>query len=160
MSNLPKSFFELIEASDKPVLVDFYADWCGPCKMVSPAIKRVAGDFKGRIITIKINVDHKQQIAARYQIQSIPTIMMFYKGRDIMRLTGAYPYEAIKAEVEKVLDPSDSNMDSWLNSLSERDRLRVFQMLSSYLSGTELKKVMERVKKGSLCWKYTERWGF
>lgn len=103
MSNLPKSFFELIEASDKPVLVDFYADWCGPCKMVSPAIKRVAGDFKGRIITIKINVDHKQQIAARYQIQSIPTIMMFYKGRDIMRLTGAYPYEAIKAEVEKSL---------------------------------------------------------
>ncbi len=103
MSNLPKSFFELIEVSDKPVLVDFFADWCGPCKMVSPAIKRVAGDFKGRIITIKINVDFKQQIAAKYQIQSIPTIMMFYKGRDIMRLTGAYPYEAIKAEVEKSL---------------------------------------------------------
>ncbi len=100
---LPKSFFELIETSDKPVLVDFYADWCGPCKMVSPAIKRVAGDFKGRIVTIKINVDKKQQIAARYQIQSIPTIMMFYKGKDIMRLTGAYPYEAIRAEVEKRL---------------------------------------------------------
>lgn len=100
---LPKSFFELIEASDKPVLVDFYADWCGPCKMVSPAIKRVAGDFKGRIITIKINVDLKQHIAAEYQIQSIPTIMMFFKGKDIMRLTGAYPYESIKAEVEKSL---------------------------------------------------------
>ncbi len=103
MKNLPKSFFDLIETSDKPVLVDFYADWCGPCKMVSPAIKKVAGDFKGRIITIKINVDHKQQIAARYQIQSIPTIMMFYKGKDIMRLTGAYPYEAIRSEVENSL---------------------------------------------------------
>ncbi len=100
---LPKSFFELIETSDKPVLVDFYADWCGPCKMVSPAIKRVAGDYKGRIITIKINVDLKQHIASKYQIQSIPTIMMFFKGKDIMRLTGAYPYEAIKAEVEKGL---------------------------------------------------------
>ncbi len=100
---LPKSFFDLIEQSDRPVLVDFYADWCGPCKMVSPAIKRVAGDYKGRIVTIKINVDLKQHIAARYQIQSIPTIMMFWKGKDIMRLTGAYPYEAIKAEVEKSL---------------------------------------------------------
>ncbi len=104
---LPKSFFELIEQSDKPVLVDFYADWCGPCKMVSPAIRRVAGDFKGRIVTIKINVDIKQHIAARYQIQSIPTIMMFWKGKDIMRLTGAYPYESIKAEVEKNLPAAE-----------------------------------------------------
>ena len=103
MNSLPKSFFELIETSGKPVLVDFYADWCGPCKMVSPAIKKVAGDFKGKLLTIKINVDSKQNIAARYQIQSIPTIMMFYKGKDIMRLTGAYPYEAIRAEVEKSL---------------------------------------------------------
>lgn len=102
-TQLPKSFFELIESSGKPVLVDFYADWCGPCKMVSPAIKRVAGDFKGKIITIKINVDKKQNIAATYKIQSIPTIMMFYKGVDIMRLTGAYPYEAIKTEVGKSL---------------------------------------------------------
>ncbi len=104
--NLPKSFFQLIKTSEKPVLVDFYADWCGPCKMVSPAIKKVAGDFKGKIITIKINVDMKQDIAARYRIQSIPTIMMFWKGKDIMRLTGAYPYEGIKAEVEKSLKAS------------------------------------------------------
>lgn len=71
--------------------------------MVSPAIKQVAGDFRGKIITIKINVDKKQQIAATYQIQSIPTIMMFWKGKDIMRLTGAYPHPAIRAEVEKSL---------------------------------------------------------
>ncbi|MDA3937993.1 MAG: thioredoxin [Spirochaetia bacterium] len=99
----PKSFFDLIKASEKPILVDFYADWCGPCKMVSPAIEKVAKDFSGKIMTIKINVDKAQSAAAKYQIQSIPTIMMFKNGESIMRLTGAQPYEVIKKEVQKNL---------------------------------------------------------
>ena len=99
----PKSFFDLIKTSKKPILVDFYADWCGPCKMVSPAVEKVAKDFSGKLMTIKINVDKAQATAAKYQIQSIPTIMMFKNGESVMRLTGAQPYEAIKQEVEKNL---------------------------------------------------------
>lgn len=103
MSNRPKSFFELIRTSDIPVLVDFYADWCGPCKMVSPAVKQISGELKGRLFTVKINVDKKPQIAGAYQISSIPTIMLFSKGEPIMRLQGAYPYESLKQEVLKHL---------------------------------------------------------
>jgi thioredoxin len=99
----PKSFFELVKTSNKPILVDFYADWCGPCKMVSPAIEKVAKDFSGKLMTIKINVDKAQSAAAKYQIQSIPTIMMFKNGESVMRLTGAQPYEIIRKEVQKNL---------------------------------------------------------
>ena len=99
----PKSFFDLIKTSKKPILVDFYADWCGPCKMVSPAIEKVAKDFSGKLMTIKINVDNKQHVAAKYQIQSIPTIMMFKNGESVMRLTGAQPYDVIRQEVQKNL---------------------------------------------------------
>ena len=99
----PRSFFDLIKTSEKPILVDFYADWCGPCKMVSPAIEKVAKDFSGKIMTVKINVDKSQAAAAKYMIRSIPTIMLFKNGKDVMRLTGAQPYEVIKAEVQKNL---------------------------------------------------------
>ncbi len=99
----PKSFFDLVKTSKKPILVDFYADWCSPCKMVSPAIEKVAKDFSGQLMTIKINVDKAQVAAAKYNIQSIPTIMMFKNGTNVMRLTGAQPYEAIKKEVQKNL---------------------------------------------------------
>ncbi len=99
----PKSFSELIRLSNKPVLVDFYADWCGPCKMVSPTIERIAKEFSGKLMTVKINVDKKQHVAARYQIQSIPTIMLFRDGESVMRLTGAQPYEVIKKEVQSYL---------------------------------------------------------
>ncbi len=103
MSEKPKSFFDLVKTSKKPILVDFYAEWCGPCKMVSPAIVKVAKDFSGKIMTIKINVDKAQAAAARYRIQSIPTIMLFKNGKDVMRLTGAQPYEVIKREVQEKL---------------------------------------------------------
>ncbi len=101
MADLPNKFEELITRNEIPVLVDFYADWCGPCKMVSPIIARIAKEFKGRITTVKINTEKKPGIAAQYSIQSIPTIMMFHRGKQLMRLQGAYPYEALKAEIEK-----------------------------------------------------------
>ncbi len=85
------------------MVVDFWADWCGPCKMVSPALEKIARGFKGKLMVIKINVDNKPQIAAQYQIQSIPTIMMFFNGMPKMRLVGALPYETIKQEVLKNL---------------------------------------------------------
>ncbi len=103
IKKLPKSFNELIQQSEIPVVVDFWAEWCGPCKMVSTTLEKIANEFKGKLMVIKINVDNKPQIAAQYQIQSIPTIMMFHKGTQKMRLVGALPYEAIKQEVMKNL---------------------------------------------------------
>lgn len=100
-NSLPKHFEDLIKVSEKPVLVDFWAAWCGPCKMVSPSIEKLAKEYKGRLTTVKINVDEKQHIASKYQIQSIPTIMMFWKGEPIMRLQGALPYDALKANIEE-----------------------------------------------------------
>ncbi len=102
-SVLPKSFDELINQSKQPVLVDFWAEWCGACKMVSPVVQRIASEYKGRLLVVKVNVDQKPQLSGKYQITSIPTIMMFYKGQVIMRISGALPYEALKAEVEKKL---------------------------------------------------------
>ncbi len=100
---MPSSFQELIRSSEKPVLVDFYADWCGPCKMVSPAVERIASELKGRLVTVKVNIDKKQHVASQHSIQSIPTIMLFYQGRELMRLQGAYPYEQLKSQVERHL---------------------------------------------------------
>jgi len=100
---LPPSFNDLIRDNDKPVLVDFYADWCGPCKMVSPAIQRLAAENKERFITVKINTDKKQELARQYEITGIPTIMLFHKGKVLMRLSGAHPYESLKAEIVKAL---------------------------------------------------------
>ncbi|MBI9106361.1 MAG: thioredoxin [Spirochaetales bacterium] len=103
MTNLPTKFDELINTNELPVLVDFYADWCGPCKMVSPVIARLAIEYKGRLTTVKINTEKKPEISARYQIQSIPTIMLFHKGRQLMRLQGAHPYESLKVELDKYI---------------------------------------------------------
>jgi len=100
---LPPSFNDLVRESDRPVLVDFYADWCGPCKMVSPAIQRLASESKGRFLTVKVDTDRRQGLARQYGITGIPTIMLFHKGRVLMRLSGAYPYEALKTEIAKAL---------------------------------------------------------
>ena len=103
MADLPDSFEDLINSNELPVLVDFYADWCGPCKMVSPVIAKLAKEYRGKLTTVKVNTEKKPAIAARYSIQSIPTIMIFHKGKQLMRLQGAYPYEALKAEINRAI---------------------------------------------------------
>jgi thioredoxin 1 len=105
-SRLPASFPELIRTEKRAVLVDFYADWCGPCKMVSPAIARAARELSGEVLTIKVDVDKKPQIASAYQVSSIPTIMLFKNGRPIMRLQGAHPYGSLIEQIRKALASS------------------------------------------------------
>lgn len=77
---MKKSFTELIN-DDQPVLVDFYADWCGPCKMQTPILEKVASELKGKVKVIKIDVDKNQAAANKYQVRSIPTLILFKSGK-------------------------------------------------------------------------------
>jgi len=98
---LPGSFFELVRVSDMPVLVDFWAEWCGPCRIITPSIERLAREWTGRVLTVKVNVDRKPDVAQAYEVQGIPTVMLFWKGEPCMRLTGAYPYEALLRSIRE-----------------------------------------------------------
>ncbi len=96
--NMPASFEELIRTHPLPILVDFWADWCGPCRMVAPVLKELAADWKGRVTVIKINSDEKPDIAARYGINSLPTLVLFKGGREVHRVSGALPKHALEQQ--------------------------------------------------------------
>ena len=103
MENLPKSLDELIQNNEKPVFVDFWAEWCGPCRMVAPSVHQLAEELADRLTVVKVNVDEKPAVAMQYGIQSIPTFMIFYKGNTVARFSGAMPYPRLKQEVENHL---------------------------------------------------------
>lgn len=100
---LPKSFNRLVEESEKPVLVDFFATWCNPCKAVEPIIKRLAKEYRGKLLTIRIDIDAKRHVQSRYHVVSVPTVMLFWKGEELMRLTGVQTYEQYKEQIERIL---------------------------------------------------------
>src|SRR5579862_4442598 len=82
-----------VEQSTVPVMVDFWAPWCGPCRMVSPVIERLAGKYSGKVKVVKVNVDDNQELAMKYNIMSIPTIMVFKDGKAVDQAIGAAPAE-------------------------------------------------------------------
>ena len=84
------TFNEMIQ-SDKPVLVDFFAEWCGPCKMMSPILKEVKDSLGGEVTIIKVDVDKNPQAAAAYQVQGVPTLIVFKKGEAVWRQSGVVP---------------------------------------------------------------------
>ncbi|MEZ6064628.1 MAG: thioredoxin [Planctomycetaceae bacterium] len=91
---------EVLE-SDTPVLVDFWAPWCGPCKMLAPTIDELANDLAGKVKVGKVNTDEARQIAIQHQIQSIPTLMLFKGGKVVERTMGAQPKQMIAQMVAK-----------------------------------------------------------
>jgi thioredoxin 1 len=86
-----KSFSELINSPGMPVLVDFYADWCGPCKTMAPILEQVASQHQGKLRIIKIDVDKNPAVAQQFKVQSIPTLILFSNGQPVWRQAGVVP---------------------------------------------------------------------
>lgn len=98
-----KSWDAEVIKSDLPVFVDFWAEWCGPCRMVGPAVEQIAKVMGGKIKVAKVNVDENQEIAMKYGIQSIPSLLLFKGGKEIGRTIGAAPKEAYIRFIESSL---------------------------------------------------------
>jgi thioredoxin 1 len=93
---------EVLEA-ETPVLVDFWAPWCGPCRMVAPVVEEIAKERSGELKVVKLNIDENQNTAIAYDVMSIPTLILFNHGQVAKKVIGAYPKRKLEAELEPAL---------------------------------------------------------
>ena len=94
---------DIVLNSDMPVLVDFWAEWCGPCRMVGPIVEQLAQSLEGKVKVFKLNVDQNQEIAMKYNVQSIPSLILFKNGKEISRTVGLSPKEKYEKFVNNAL---------------------------------------------------------
>jgi len=97
------NFDQEVLQSDKPVLVDFWAVWCAPCSMIVPTVEAIAQEYEGKVKVGKVNVDENSQLAIRYGIRAIPTLLLFKDGKVVEQMIGVQPKETIKSLVDKYL---------------------------------------------------------
>jgi thioredoxin 1 len=98
-----KNFETEIAGSEKPALVDFWAPWCGPCRMMHPIIESLAGEFEGRAVVARCNVDENPSLAAKFSVTAIPTLILFKGGAQVDSMVGVSPQEVIKQRLEAQL---------------------------------------------------------
>jgi len=96
-------FAEVVEQSTIPVVVDMWAPWCGPCRIVSPALEQLSREFAGKVKLVKVNVDEAPKLSQRFTIQAIPTLLLVRDGEVIARQTGAAPVHALRSWLEQAL---------------------------------------------------------
>ncbi len=101
------SFQKVVLESQKPVLVDFWAPWCGPCRAVAPIVEELAKEYKGKVEFAKLNVDDSPFIASKYGVMSIPTLIVFKGGKPIQQAVGFQPKEQLKKILDRALTDSD-----------------------------------------------------
>ncbi len=97
------AFEKAVLKSPVPVVVDFWAPWCGPCRMVAPVLEKIAGEYENKIIVAKVNTDENPEWAMKYGVQGIPTMLFVRDGQIVDRIVGAVPYPVIKGRVDKIL---------------------------------------------------------
>jgi thioredoxin 1 len=98
-----ENFEQEVVKSAQPVLVDFWAPWCGPCRMIGPVIEELAKEYAGKVKVCKLNTDEAQDIAAKYQISAIPTILLFKDGKVVQQLVGLQPKEELKKHLDELI---------------------------------------------------------
>jgi len=93
------TFDEFVRSSDVPVLVDFWAEWCGPCKQIAPILEEIATEQAGKVTIAKLNIDENLDVTRRFEVMSIPTLLLFKDGQPVQRLIGAKPKGALLQEI-------------------------------------------------------------
>jgi len=106
------AFEKTVIKSSIPVIVDFWAPWCGPCKIVAPILDKLAKDYEGKLIIAKVNTDENQEWAGRYGVQGIPTMLFFAEGKILHRQVGAVPEGILREEIDQLIEVASPKQQS------------------------------------------------
>lgn len=104
MKEITKDNFEKeVEHSPTPVLVDFWAPWCGPCRLVGPVLEKISSEYASKLVFSKLNVDDSQEIAAKFDVRGIPCMIIFKDGKEVDRIIGAYGEPQLRSKIDMIL---------------------------------------------------------